>query len=462
MMGQRWSQPNGYRQVLAIGLPMVISMVSTTAMHFTDRMFLAQYSLVAIAAAMPAAMASFLFMAFFMGTAGYVNVFVAQYVGAGAPRRVGAALWAGVWFSVASGALMAGLWFAAEPIFAFGGHDPAVRELEVVYFRWLNLGAGVGVLQSSLSCFFSGRGLTRPVMLVNLAGALVNVPLDYALINGAWGLPELGILGAALATIAGWVVMAALFVLLIFTPRQERRFGVISAWRPEWSLFKRLMRYGLPAGVQFWLDITAFTLFVFLVGRLGVLELAATNIAFSISTLSFLPMIGFSIALSTLVGQAVGQGRPDLARTATTSALHLTLAYMGLVAGLFLLLPGLLVDPFIPRDQPPAEAARIADLGAMLLRYVAVYCFFDAVSIIYMAALKGAGDSRYVMLAMAVLAGLALVLPVYLGVEHLGWGLHGVWSCIIVYLALLGLANWRRFRGGAWTRMRVVETAPAA
>lgn len=462
MMGQRWARPNGYRQVLAIGLPMVISMASTTVMHFTDRMFLAQYSLNAIAAAMPAAMASFLFMAFFMGTAGYVNVFVAQYIGSGAPRRVGAALWTGVWFSAASGALMAGLWFTAEPIFAWGGHDPAVQALEVVYYRWLNLGAGIGVLQSSLSCFFSGRGLTRPVMLVNLAGALVNVPLDYALINGVWGFPELGILGAALATIVGWVVMVLLFVLLIFTPRQERCFAVKSAWRPEAELFRRLMRYGLPAGAQFWLDITAFTLFVFFVGRLGTLELAATNIAFSISTLSFLPMMGFSIALSTLVGQAMGQGRPDLARAATRSALDITLVYMGLLAAIFLLLPGLLVELFIPRDQPPAEAQRIATLGALLLRYVAVYCFFDAVGIIYMAALKGAGDSRYVMLAMAVLASLVLVLPVYLGVEYLGWGLHGVWSCIIIYLALLGLANWRRFCGGAWTRMRVVETAPPA
>lgn len=461
-MGERWSRPNGYRQVLAIGLPMVVSMASTTVMHFTDRMFLAQYSLDSIAAAMPAAMASFLFMAFFMGTSGYVNVFVAQYIGAGAPRRVGAALWTGIWFAVASGALMAGLWFTAEPLFAWGGHPPAVRELEVIYYRWLNLGAGIGVLQSALSCFFSGRGLTRPVMLVNLAGALVNVPLDYALINGVWGFPELGILGAALATIVGWVVMAALFVALVFTQRHQREFAVLSAWRPEPDLFRRLMRFGVPAGVQFWLDITAFTLFVFFVGRLGVLELAATNIAFSISTLSFLPMIGFSIALSTLVGQAVGQGRPDLARTATTSAVRLAMIYMGAVAGLFVLLPDLLVEPFISHAQPPEQAARIAALGAMLLRYVAVYCLFDAVGIVYMAALKGAGDSRFVMRAMAVLASLVLVLPVYLGVEYLDWGLHGVWTCVIVYLALLGLANWRRYRGGAWTRMRVVETAPPA
>ncbi|MCA1905097.1 MAG: MATE family efflux transporter [Desulfarculus sp.] len=461
-MLKRWSQPNGYRQVLALGLPLVISMASTTVMHFTDRMFLANYSLETIAAAMPAGLAAFVFQAFFMGSAGYVNVFVAQYLGSGAPRRVGAALWTGIWFSIISGALLAAQGLVAEPLFALAGHSPEIRALEVSYFRWLCLGAGAGVLQSSLSCFFSGRGRTRPVMLANLAGAAVNVPLDYALINGVWGFPELGIVGAAWATIAGWVVMAALFALAIFTPRHERAFAVISAWRPEKELFLRLMRFGLPAGVQFWLDIAAITLAVFFVGRLGTLELAATTIAFSISTLSFLPMLGFSIAVSTLVGQAVGAGRPEMAAAATTSTIHVTLVYMGLVALVFLAFPGWLVEPFLPRDLGPEQAAALVDLGSTLVRYVALYTLFDAMGIIYIGALKGAGDSRFVMLNMAAVAGLFLVLPTYLGVNHLGWDIHRVWFCIILYLVVLGLTNWRRYRRGAWRRMRVVETAAPA
>ena len=128
----------------------------------------------------------------------------------------------------------------------------------------------------------------------------------------------------------------------------------------------------------------------------------------------------------------------------------------------FLAFPGWLVEPFLPRDVEPGQAAALVTLGSTLVRYVALYTLFDAMGIIYIGALKGAGDSRFVMLNMAVVAGLFLVLPTYLGVNHLGWDIHRVWFCIILYLVVLGLTNWRRYRRGAWRRMRVVETAAPA
>lgn len=157
-MLRRWSQPNGYRQVLAVGLPLVVSFGTTSLIHFTDRVFLANYSVNAIAAALPAGIASFLSICFFMGVVSYVNVFVAQYVGAGAFQRVGASLWQGIYFSLASALFLASLYFVAEPIFAFAGHHPEVMRLEVIYFRILTLGAGAVVMATTLSCFFSGRG----------------------------------------------------------------------------------------------------------------------------------------------------------------------------------------------------------------------------------------------------------------------------------------------------------------
>ncbi len=150
-MLKRWNKPYGYKEVLGISLPLVASMSSTTVMHFTDRIFLGNYSLDTLAAAMPAVITAFMFLAFFFGVAVYANTFIAQYIGAGAYKRVGSSLWQAIYFSLGSGVLLAGLYFVAEPIFQFGGHTPEVQRLEVTYFRILTLGAVFNLMGMALS-----------------------------------------------------------------------------------------------------------------------------------------------------------------------------------------------------------------------------------------------------------------------------------------------------------------------
>lgn len=460
-MLKRWDITGGYREVLHIGLPLVISMASTTLMQFTDRIFLGNYSVEAIAASLPAGIMSFLFIAFFMGVASYTNVFIAQYVGSGAEHRVGAALWQGIWFSVFAGAVLASLFFAAEPLFALGGHPDRIFWLEIAYFRILTLGAGFSVMAVALGCFFSGRGITRPVMVVNFLGAALNIPLDYCLIYGAGPFPEMGIVGAGIATVAAQVFTTIMFVLLVFNRRHNRRFAVLSKVGLERDLFGRLMRYGLPGGVQFFLEIFAFTFFIFMVGRLGTIELAATNIVFSIDSLAFLPMIGFSVGLSTMVGQAIGRGRPGDAEEATTSTLHITLAYMAIVMTLFQVFPRELIAWFQSATEDAAVKAQVMDLGVILLRLVAVYCLFDGLGIIYAGALKGAGDTRYVMLVIAANSLLMMIIPVYLLVEVVQAGVFVVWPMVTIYICTLGGLLWLRYRGGKWKSMRVIEKIEA-
>jgi len=457
---RRWGQVNGYRDVLHIGLPLVASLGSTTVMHFTDRVFLGNYSLEAIAAAMPAGIVSFLFVSFFLGTASYANVFIAQYTGSKAPDRVGASLWQGLYFSFLASLLMAGLYFLAEPFFGLGGHPGEVQRLEVIYFRILTLGAGLPVIGASLACFFSGRGLTRPVMVVNLIAAAVNIPLDYALINGLWIFPELGIAGAALATVTAGALAAALFAVLIFTPANDRRFAVWRGRAFDRELFGRLMKYGLPGGVQFFIDILAVTFFIFMVGRLGKAQLAASNIAFSINHLAFLPMMGFHIGIGTMVGQAIGRGRPEEAVEATISTIHIALGYMSLVALVFILAPELLLGLFRSRDFSPAEFRPILEAGVVLLRFVAIYTLFDALGIVYSGAIKGAGDTRFVMWALSLTALLVLVLPTYISLELLGAGLYAAWTFVTLYISGLGLVLWLRYRQGKWKGMSVLEARP--
>lgn len=151
---ERWGAKGGYREALHIGLPLVVSMMSSTIMTFTDRIFLGNYSLNALAASVPGSIAAFFFLSFFMGVTEYIGVFVAQYIGSRQPERVGSAMWQGLWFCVPSTLFLAGLWFVAEPLFALGGHAHEVQRLEVIYFRILTLGGGPFLMGLCMASFF--------------------------------------------------------------------------------------------------------------------------------------------------------------------------------------------------------------------------------------------------------------------------------------------------------------------
>ena len=446
-----------YNKILKISLPLVLSMGATTIMEFTDRIFLGRYSMDALAAAMPAGITSFLFTSFFIGTAGYVNVFIAQYIGAGDKKGVGASLWQGIYFSIIGAILMALIAIPAVRLFAFIGHAPEIQKLEVIYFRILCFGTGASILGTTLSCFYSGRGLTRNVMLVHIIGTLFNIPLDYAIINGVWGFPELGIRGAALATVMAWILIALIFTILVFKKKYNEQFGVWRARRFNLELFMRLMKFGIPGGVQFFLEILAFTFFILIVGRLGKQELAVTNMVMSINSLSYMPMYGFSMGVSILVGQAMGGGRPNSAIHAANSTVHIALFYVFGLVLLFVFFPIPLIKIFLPTGLSPTDLNSILDMGIILLRFVAAYLFFDSINVIYMGVLKGAGDSRFIMWNMGLAAVFFLFIPVWVGVMYFGLGLYFSWICITFYIFMLSLMIFTRYYKGKWKTIQIIK-----
>ncbi len=450
-------KPHKYRQVINVSLPLVVSMATTMVMEFTDRIFLANYSLESIAAAFPAGIAVFIFISFLLGTAGYINVFIAQYTGAGALQRVGAALWQGIYFAIFSGVIMAGLYFMAGPLFQFSGHSAEVQRLEVIYFQTLCLGAGTLILGTSLSCFYSGRGQTRPVMIFNMIGTLLNIPLDYALINGIWIFPELGILGAGIATVTSWTVVAAIFGVMIFTRENDRIYGVIKHRRLDPDLFRRLMKFGMPGALQFSMDVLGFTFFVFMVGRIGKLELAISNIVLSIDSLAFMPLMGFSMGTSTLVGQALGRNRPEDAVSLTKATIHIVLVYILFLAVLFVFAPHILLDLFRPDNLPAESYAAMRHIGVDLLRIVVCFLFFDALYMICIGVLKGAGDTRFIMWSIIVVSLVVMILPIYIGIEYFGMGLYFAWICLTLFVFFLFAISFGRYLQGMWKRMRVIE-----
>jgi MATE family multidrug resistance protein len=216
------------------------------------------------------------------------------------------------------------------------------------------------------------------------------------------------------------------------------------------------MRYGLPSGVQFFLEMVGFTGFVLLVGRLGINSLAATNIAFNINTLAFMPMIGCGIAISVLVGQYLGADKPALAQKSAYSGSHMCFVYMSSIAAAYVFVPDIFVAPFAMQADPEGFK-EIYRASIILLRFVAVYSIFDTLNIIFCSAIKGAGDTRFVMLVAVIFSLLVLILPTYLAIVVFGYGLLVSWVVATVYVTLIGVVFYFRFLSGKWKTMRVIE-----
>ncbi len=458
LLSRRWNEPNGYREILLLAIPLIISTGSWSIQSFIDRLFLAWYSTESIAAAMPAGILNFTFMSFFIGAAGYITTFIAQYKGAGYPEKIGPALWQGIYLSVAGGFVIMMIIPLAPALFKLANHDPAIQKLEIIYFTILCYGAFPAIAASALSGFHSGLGFTWPIMWVNISATAFNILFDYLLIFGHAGFPEMGIKGAAIATALSGVVSLSLYTLIIFTKANNRIYNVINGFRFDKKLFYRLLRFGAPSGAQFFLDIVAFTLFILFVGVLGKDSLAATNISFSINTITFMPMLGLGIAVSVLVGQNQGRDSPDGSVKCVWNGFHLTFAYMSFMALLLFTMPDFFITPFLKKADLSSELV-IRVICRVLLKYIAVYTLFDSFNILFVSALKGAGDTRFVMVSNTALSIFFLVLPSWFFIFKFGKGIYDVWGLATFYICSLGVNFLLRFLSGKWKTMKVIEEA---
>jgi multidrug resistance protein, MATE family len=461
LIRNRWNGESGWREILHIAFPLILSTSSWSVLQFVDRMFLAWYSPEAIAAAMPSGILNYTISCLFIGTATYVSTFVAQYHGAGQDERIGAVVRQGALISLMGGIVLLALIPFAGPFFDWVGHEPAVRAYEKTFFRILCLGGFPAILTVALSGFFSGRGNTVPVMWVNIFATVLNLTLDYLLIFGNFGFPRWGVAGAAIATVISMVCSCAVFLIIMAKPEYIRRYRLLKGGLVDLPLLGRILRFGFPNGVQFFLDVAGFSVFLLLVGRLGTSALAATNIAFNINTLAFMPMIGLGIAVSILVGQRLGRNDPPSAERAVWSGFQLTFLYMGTVALLYVVIPNLFLAPFF-RGAGTPEDISIRDTAVVLLRFVALYSLFDTMNIIFSSALKGAGDTRFIMYLLMILSLGVLIIPSWIALIVLHAGVYVGWCIASAYVCLLGIAFLLRFLAGKWKSMRVIETPPSA
>jgi len=449
--------PGSLGELVSVALPLVISSGSVTLMYVVDRIFLTWHSPEALAAAMPASMVHWTLLSLPFGVAMYTNTFVSQYDGAGRPDRIVASLWQAIYISLFAGLLLALCTPLADPIFAWAGHDPDVQILETRYLKVLCLGSLPFLLSATLSGFFTGRGRTAVVMWVNVAASLLNIGLDYVLIFGKGPFPGLGVTGAAIATVSAQATAVFLYVIVLLRPETVQQFRLMANRGFDRELFARFIKFGVPNGAMFLVDVAGFTVFILLLGQLGSIELAATNLAFNINSMAFVPMLGIGTAVMILVGRRVGEGRPELAVRTTWIAFGLAAVYMVGFSALYLTIPEMLLLPYAALADT-VEFAKVQTTVVMLLRYVAVYAFFDAMIIVFSSAVRGAGDTRFGLWLTLVAAWLVMVLPTWIAIRTDQLTLHVGWLACTGFIVTLGIGFLVRFLGGKWQSMTVIES----
>ncbi len=452
-----WNQECGPREVLGLALPLVISTLSFALMHFCNRLFLTWHSTVSVAAVLQAGALCWVFYSFPLGLTMYTTTFVAQYHGARQDQNIGRVVWQAVWIGVLCVPLLIVAGWNLPEIFVRLGHDPAMIEAERTYFRISLFGLGAATIAEALTAYFIGIGRTRVVMLVSGGASLLNMLLDYVLIFGLGPIPELGIAGAAWATTISFWFKLVCYVVLCATAVDRRRHGLWSGMRFNWGMTIRLFRFGAPQGFHFMIESGAITLFILLMGRLSQRASAATAIAFSANQVAFVAIMGLGTAVTTLVGREIGRQRIRLAQRATNVALVIGIIYTAVFATLYFAFPGLFVGLHEAIDgivKPEVETAR------WLLKFVAAYCVFDAIQLLFQAALKGAGDTRFIMLTTIVLSSLfvlsgvcgAILFPAEQS-KILWW-----WWMLTIWIVCLSVVFGWRYRLGKWKSMTVIES----
>ena len=447
-----------YLDVFRLIWPLALGMANNAVMQFVDRVFLSNESAASLEAVLPAAIFSGTFVCFFQSVVAYSGTFVAQYFGAGSDRGCRASYYGGLFLSVAFGVLLFAFVPLGNIVFDWVGHSPEVLTREKTYYSIVTAGGFATCGLMAASGYFTGRGRTRLVFWVNLLGNALNVLLDYMLIFGfeipsvGMRVPACGIAGAAWATVAAQVVQ--MLVLNVLAMCETVRHAEGDAPESFWTLVVRILRYGVPSGVQAMMNILSFLVFVFLTGKVGDLAFAVSNAAFTVNYLLIAPIEGIGIGAGILVGHRQGAGDPQGAFANGNRALVLAEAYVAVATVLILVFHRQILTLFAG-DVAEVDQAAFLSLGFTLFVMMMVWQFCDAADVVLSGALKGAGDTRFVMVWMFVMA-FPFWMPILFATYWLYPTMEALWATMIVYVFVFFAGTLYRWLRGPWRSHRLI------
>lgn len=437
--------------LLGLAWPVLIAFASRSVIGFSNAVMVAPLGEDALAAVTTGALDIYAVNMLWLGTVTIVQSFVSQLRGRGEPEAIAQYAWYGLCVAaVAQAVALVSLPWLGD-IIGWFGYESRVRVdmTEYIGVRLLAIFAAVGM--EALAGWFRGLGDTRTAMLGGMIAMVLSIVGSYLLLEPHGPLPGYGVSGCAWASVgAAW----AGFAFLYWRYRAVRRASLATQTPPRWSEFVRVLRYGVPSGVNWFLEFSALALFINLVvSRLGTTTLAAFNVVLQLNSISFMPAFGVATAGAILVGEAIGRRSFEDVGPMVKLTSRVACAWMGSVAIVYVTCGTLLMRFFQPRDLP---AESMVEIGGTMLTFAAFWQLFDALGMTFGEALRAAGDTTWCMAAQLTLAWLVFTPVACVAVLVLGGSVDSMMASLLVYTALVAVAYGLRFASNGWRRIELV------
>jgi len=443
------------KRLLVLALPIITLMVTRMLMGFVDFSMVSRLGTDATAAIGPATLFVFNIMVLGMGPATSAQTFAAQCLGRGEKKKAVAYAWQTIYLGLFFLALSLPMSMLADDLWSLFNTDERVGALAIDYCRIAFWSMGFSVVAFGLEGFFNGVQKPSVALWSAIIALAVNIVVNYALIFGNFGMPALGIKGAAYATVIAWMVRTSICVgVLVFTREFREEYDALQSWRFNPALMRDYLKIGWPVALQFVLDVGSWNVFMSIViASYGTTALAASNIGFQLLHLSFMPAIGFGIAASSLIGHAIGESRHRLAAYRARIGVGVNACFMGCI-GLLFFFGRYWLPTFFNTDNDP-EVVRLA---GVVLFWAATYQLFDAFGITYSFALRAAGDTFWSAIAVIAHCWIIFVGGGFVASRYFPeFGIDGPWLMCTIYIATLSMVLWRRFEGGKWQHIKLFE-----
>ncbi|HEY4136663.1 MAG TPA: MATE family efflux transporter [Alphaproteobacteria bacterium] len=436
------------KAMLALGVPLALSQLAQIAIQTTDVVLLGWLGAEPLAAAGLATNVWVIMFLFGLGVASAVSPIVAQIVGhpdpRGKVRRVRRVVRQGFWAATLLAIPFMAVCWHIQAILLFFDQDPKLAAMAEPFLRalmWATLPALWFVV---LRCFVSAFERTRAVLAVTVCGILFNATINYGLIFGHFGLPQLGLLGAGIGSAVTHSSMTLIMLTYVLRDRRFRRYYILGRlWRPDWRTFREIFRIGLPIGSMWVLEVGVFTAALLLMGLIGTTAIAAHQIALQCAAITFMVPLGMSMAATVRVGLAVGGGDLRGVRRAGFTAQGLGVGFMAMSCLLFILAGPHIVGLFLDSSRP--DSLPVSLLAAQLLAVAGIFQMFDGAQAVAAGALRGMKDTR-MPLVIALVGYWLIAFP--LGVTlafPFKVGAIGIWMGLAVGLAIAAVLLTLRF-----------------
>lgn len=430
------------RALFILGLPLVGGHVAQFAVGLTDTIMLGWYSVEALAAVVLGS--TFIFLTFIMGSgfAFAVMPMVAEFDAQDDEVAIRRTTRMAIWLSALFGLLVYPVFWFSGPILMRAGQSETLAFAAQDYVRLAGLGLVPGLIVMVLKSYLAALERTRVVFWVTALAAGANAIVNYALIFGNWGAPELGMIGAAIASLVVQTVMLIGVVIYVigWAPQQ----GLFARmWRMDMAAAVKVFRLGVPIGFTTLAEVALFAAGTVMMGWLGTIELAAHGIALNLAGLMFMVHLGLSNAATVRAGNAMGRRDAEHLAKGARTAIWVSLTYAIFSIVIFLTVPELLVAQFLDAQDPNFEA--IISYGAVLLIAAALFQFVDGAQALALGLLRGIQDTRGPMV-MGTISYWCIGVPAsyFMGFE-LGWGGLGVWFGLGLGLGVAALLLMIRF-----------------